>query len=50
VVNVSQIVTADKSFLKEKIGALSRGRVLEIVAGLRLVFIPRNLDERLSES
>jgi mRNA interferase MazF len=44
VVNVSQIVTVDKSLLREKIGTLSRGRVLEIVAGLRLVFVPRNLE------
>lgn len=43
VVNVSQIVTVDKSFLKEKIGALSRRRVLEIFSGLRLVIRPREL-------
>ena len=43
VVNVSQIVTVDKSVLKEKIGTLSRPRILEIVAGLRLVLEPREL-------
>lgn len=43
VVNVSQIVTVDKSILKEKIGTLSRQRILEIVAGLRLVLVPREL-------
>jgi mRNA interferase MazF len=43
VVNVSQIVTVDKSILKEKIGTLSQQRVLEIVAGLRLVLEPREL-------
>jgi mRNA interferase MazF len=41
VVNVSQVVTVDKSILKEKIGTLSRQRILEIVAGLRLVLEPR---------
>jgi mRNA interferase MazF len=43
VVNVSQIVTVDKSVLKEKIGTLSRQKILEIVAGLRLVLEPREL-------
>ena len=43
VVNVSPIITVDKSFLKEKIGALSRRRVLEIFSGLRLVIRPREL-------
>lgn len=43
VVNVSQIVTVDKSVLKEKIGTLSRQRIFEMVAGLRLVFEPREL-------
>lgn len=43
VVNVSQVVTVDKSILREKIGTLSRQRVLEIVAGLSLVLEPREL-------
>lgn len=43
VVNVSQVVTIDKSVLKEKIGTLSRQRVREIVSGLRLVLEPREL-------
>jgi len=43
VVNVSQVVTVDKFVLKEKIGTLSRQRVLEIVSGLRLVLEPREL-------
>jgi mRNA interferase MazF len=43
VVNVSQVVTVDKSVLKEKIGTLSRQRVQEIVSGLRLVLEPREL-------
>jgi mRNA interferase MazF len=43
VVNVSQIVTVDKSVLMERTGTLSRQRVFEIVAGLRLVLVPREL-------
>jgi len=43
VVNVSQVVTVDKSILREKIGTLSRQRVREIVAGLSLVLEPREL-------
>jgi mRNA interferase MazF len=43
VVNVSQIVTVDKSFLREKIGTLSSTRVQEIVSGIRLVLEPREL-------
>lgn len=43
VVNVSQIVTVDKSVLKEKIGTLSLQRVREIVSGLRVVLEPRTL-------
>lgn len=41
VVNVSQVVTVDKSDLREKIGTLSLQRVREIVSGLRLVLEPR---------
>jgi mRNA interferase MazF len=41
VVNVSHIVTVDKSFLQEKIGTLSRLRIGEIDAGLRIVLGPR---------
>jgi mRNA interferase MazF len=41
IVNVSQVITVDKSILKEKIGTLPRQRVLEILAGLRLVIEPR---------
>ena len=43
VVNVSQVVTVDKSVLKEKIGTLSRQRSEEIIGGLRLVLEPRDL-------
>lgn len=43
VVNVSHIVTVDKSLLKEKIGTLSQSRVREIDAGLRAVLGPREV-------
>ena len=43
VVNVSQVIAVDKSLLREKVGTLSRQRVREIAAGLRLVFEPREL-------
>jgi mRNA interferase MazF len=42
VINVSQVVTVDKAVLRDKIGTLTRPRIQEIVAGLRLVFEPRN--------
>ncbi len=44
-VNVSQIFTVDKRDLGEKIGALSRRRVRQILDGVRLVIEPRDLDE-----
>jgi mRNA interferase MazF len=40
VVNVSQILTVDKSRLSEKIGALSPRRVRRILAGISLVLEP----------
>jgi mRNA interferase MazF len=44
VVNVTQIVTVDKSPLSEKIGTLSSSRVEQIVQGPRLLIEPRKLD------
>lgn len=41
VVNVSQIYTADKSELGERIGALSARRVRQILDGLKLLLEPR---------
>ncbi len=41
VVNVTQMVTADKRDLTEYIGTLRPQRVRQIVDGLRLVFEPR---------
>jgi mRNA interferase MazF len=43
VVNVSQVITVDKSFLKEKIGTLSRQRIQEVIANLGLLLRPRDL-------
>jgi mRNA interferase MazF len=43
VVNVTQVMTLDKSDLKEKIGSVSHDRIKEILNGLRLVTEPRAL-------
>jgi mRNA interferase MazF len=43
VVNVSQLVTLDRSDLIERIGALSPVRVKQIVAGLKLLIEPRDV-------
>lgn len=40
VVNVSQVVTVDKSDLMEKIGTLSSQRILQILEGISLVLQP----------
>ena len=42
VVNISQLVTVDKNFLVEKIGAVSAARIREINQGLSLLLEPRN--------
>jgi len=38
VVNVSQVLTVDKSFLTERIGRVAHAQLAEIDEGLRLVF------------
>ena len=43
VVNVSQVFTADKRSLGEKIGRLSQRRVRQILDGLRLITEPREV-------
>ena len=43
VVNVTQIITIDKSDLGEKIGHLSQDRIEEIVCGLYLVVEPKEI-------
>jgi len=40
VINVSQLVTVDKHDLQEKIGSLSRRRVLQIIDGIKLLLEP----------
>lgn len=44
VVNVSQLFTVDKRELEEKIGTLSPRRVQQIMAGIRLVLEPRDIE------
>ena len=43
VVNISQIITVNKSDLVEKIGSLSPGRIREIIEGIKLLMEPREL-------
>jgi mRNA interferase MazF len=43
VVNISQVVTVNKSDLIERIGTLPPVRVRQIVAGLRLLIEPREI-------
>ena len=43
VVNISQIVTVDKSDLTEKIGTLSPSRVEQIIDGVKLLIEPRKI-------
>ena len=43
VVNVSQVVTVDRSDLAEKIGALSSKRVQQVIEGLKLVIEPKEI-------
>jgi mRNA interferase MazF len=40
VVNISQVVTVNKSDLKEKIGSLSSKRIKEIIEGIKLLVEP----------
>jgi mRNA interferase MazF len=43
VVNVSQLLTVDKRILTEKIGALSKERIQQILDGLQLLTEPRDV-------
>jgi len=43
VINISQIVTVDKSDLTEKIGTLSPSRVEQIINGIKLLIEPRQI-------
>lgn len=44
VVNISQLVTIDKSDLVKKIGALSPRRLEEILEGVHLLIEPREIE------
>jgi mRNA interferase MazF len=44
VVNVSQVFTVDKSDLAEKIGSISRDRIIQVLKGIELVITPRDVD------
>ena len=43
VVNISQIITVNKSDLVEKIGSLSPGRIRQIIEGIKLLMEPREI-------
>jgi mRNA interferase MazF len=43
VVNISQIITTDKSDLVEKIGSLSPSRIKEVIEGVKLLLEPREV-------
>ena len=43
VVNISQIVTVDKSDLIERIGSLSSSRMQQVIEGVRLLVEPREV-------
>ena len=43
VVNISQIITVNKSDLIEKIGSVSQSRVAEIIEGIELLIEPREI-------
>ncbi len=44
VVNVTQVFTVDKTLLDEYIGTVSKTRMREILAGVKLVIEPRDVD------
>jgi mRNA interferase MazF len=45
VVNVTQIFTVDKQDLTEKIGSLSRNRLVQVLAGIELLITPRDVKD-----
>lgn len=49
VVNITQILTVDKSRLTQKIGSLSFYRILEINRGLRFLFTPQEVGDSVAE-
>ncbi len=47
VVVISQVLTIDKSEMIDKIGTLSKERVVEILEGIKLLTEPRDIDEEI---
>jgi len=45
VVNITQIFTVNKQDLVEKIGALSRTRITQVLQGIELLITPRDIKE-----
>ncbi|MBI2854758.1 MAG: type II toxin-antitoxin system PemK/MazF family toxin [Chloroflexi bacterium] len=45
VVNITQIFTIDKRDLVEKIGSLSRERMIQVLKGIELLITPRDVKE-----
>lgn len=43
---VSQVLTIGKSELGEKIGTLSKDRIGEIIDGIKLLIVPREVEEK----
>ncbi|ETW99006.1 MAG: mRNA interferase MazF2 [Candidatus Entotheonella factor] len=43
VVNISQLYTVDKSALYDKIGTLSKRRMLDVIRGIQLLIEPRDI-------
>lgn len=44
VINVTQIFTVNKSDLTQKIGTLSKERILQVLRGIRLLTEPRDIE------
>lgn len=44
IVNISQIFTVNKSDLSEKIGTLSKNRILQVLQGIKLLIEPREVE------
>jgi mRNA interferase MazF len=44
VINVSQVFTVDKAALTERIGTLSKERLGQVLAGIRLLTEPRDIE------
>lgn len=45
VVNISQIYAVDREFFEEPVGRLSTERLEEVLAGIRLLIEPREVDD-----